>query len=945
MGDEQQTILLSPEEELTSVRERLERAQARRITLVIPAQTQLRSHVGWRLIHARMRELGKELLVISPDRQVRAVAKAAGFQVAETQQEASSSNRPRLGGTRPGAINTRSAGRSRVGSSRSGSQSQPSQQPGARRRLSSNISNRPATRPSTPSRPSYEEEEETFERIRRREEEASQRPQSAPPPLFEESEDNPHQAYNFSIQATPAVRPSVPHRAEDDEETFKNTYEADYEKAQPIRKAVREGTRPSSPPPGQRLPRESYGASRFEEVEEDVPDIADRSTEVMENKIEDLGDTGLIDMPEIHDDQPLDTPGARQRAWGAQPRSSTGQIQPGQRPSPRAPRSAPSGFDDDDDLLAMPEQPARGPSSSPRSSRGLSQGQRRSQSLNPNQGRRSSQSLNPNQGRRASQSLAPGAGQRGSQSRNPDAGQRSSQPLDLRAGPRPSQTLAPVQGQRGSRGSQSPDLRSGSRGSQPIDLRAGQGSSQTLSPGAGSRGSKASRPASQENAGLRVVPASQPPPRQQFVPPTTSRQRTPRYNSRGMTIFLTALALLLVVGIALFYFVPSATVTIALTASPYSQTVHLNAMTSPQPNAPDQTLAHILVYTKPVSDQGMAHGTTRVGNAQAHGVVTFTNSGNANVDIPTNTVIATPDGTQFLTGADALVVAGTTLPGVPVAAQQSGENGNVEANTITTIPANSLSTIAQSSHLSAGTVTTNNLSVTNDQPTGGGGAATVPAVTQHDYQTLALKLHQDLQQALQNWLATQVHTGDARGQLVPDVLGSSKPLADEQINVTPQVGQPASNGTFTGTLTLRVSVLVARSKDLQAAAGRQLNAAALQMHPAKMLAAQLPVTLNQLQSTSAQDGRTLAISASASGSLIPQLDPNAIASSLTNKGTGQAQSDLKKGIGTSNLTGVKDVKISIFPSFFSTLPWQAGRIRVILQPVQGTPPPSIKNGS
>src|SRR5258708_8783188 len=98
MADEQ-TIYLSAEEELTSVRERLEKTQARKIILVIPPQTQLRSHVGWRLIHARMRELGIELQVICPDRQVRAVARAAGFKVSETQESPSKSSR--IGSTRP----------------------------------------------------------------------------------------------------------------------------------------------------------------------------------------------------------------------------------------------------------------------------------------------------------------------------------------------------------------------------------------------------------------------------------------------------------------------------------------------------------------------------------------------------------------------------------------------------------------------------------------------------------------------------------------------------------------------------------------------------------------------------------------------------------------------------------------------------------------------------
>src|SRR5258708_32760302 len=109
MADEQ-TIYLSPDEELTTVRERLKKTNARRITLVIPSQTTLRSHVGWRLIHARMRELGIELTVICPDRQVRSVARAAGFKVAESQE--SPSNRSRIGGgTQPGRHNTKSRGR------------------------------------------------------------------------------------------------------------------------------------------------------------------------------------------------------------------------------------------------------------------------------------------------------------------------------------------------------------------------------------------------------------------------------------------------------------------------------------------------------------------------------------------------------------------------------------------------------------------------------------------------------------------------------------------------------------------------------------------------------------------------------------------------------------------------------------------------------------------
>jgi hypothetical protein len=90
----EQIIYLGPEEELTNVRERLENTNAGRIILVIPPQTQLRSHVGWRLLRTRVRELGQDVLIISSDRQIRAVAKAAGFRVAES-LESPPSDRPR----------------------------------------------------------------------------------------------------------------------------------------------------------------------------------------------------------------------------------------------------------------------------------------------------------------------------------------------------------------------------------------------------------------------------------------------------------------------------------------------------------------------------------------------------------------------------------------------------------------------------------------------------------------------------------------------------------------------------------------------------------------------------------------------------------------------------------------------------------------------------------
>jgi len=95
MADEQY-IYLSPEEDLTSVRERLKKIPNRHIVLVVPPQTQLRSHVSWRLLHSSAKQQGKDVSINSPDRQIRSVAKAVGFRVVDS-LEAPGSSKSRTG--------------------------------------------------------------------------------------------------------------------------------------------------------------------------------------------------------------------------------------------------------------------------------------------------------------------------------------------------------------------------------------------------------------------------------------------------------------------------------------------------------------------------------------------------------------------------------------------------------------------------------------------------------------------------------------------------------------------------------------------------------------------------------------------------------------------------------------------------------------------------------
>lgn len=867
MADEQ-TIYLSPEEELTSVRERLERTQARRIILVIPQQTSLRSHVGWRLIHARMRELGKELLVISPDRQVRAVARAAGFKVTETQEPSSNRSRP-SSPSRQGPPNTRGSVRSRAGSSRSGPQSQASQPPGGRRRLASGPSNRPMP-PVTPLLSDYEEEP-TLERPRRSEPQAPGSQPIAPAALFGQSSEQFGPPYDFRINTTPAISPSVPHIEENEDEESK--YYQDYHTANNIRASAGGVSQPQERPAPEAGESRATAISRWnavdpyayleeeqqqtslpeqraavrsplDELDAETPDISDRSTEIISDDIEDLGDMGALNLPQV-------TPAPQEEKVPPppSPRPRTGPMQPSRR-SPRAPRTD---LTDDEDLLALPDRPV--PPLPARSSRDLSGARpRQSQKLPPEASPRVSASL------RRSQALAAGNA--------PQAGTR------LRA--------APVPG-------------------------AGQAPNRQLiaTPGAAAR---------------------------QHVP------RKSRRGNRSLVILFTAVVVLLAIALLLLYLVPTATVTISLQAQTFSQNVQLNATTDSGASLPNKVMAQQVQHDFSVSGQGTASGTTRVGNAKAQGLVTLTNNGNVNVIIPTGTVVATASGVQFVTGAEVAVPRESSYPAVPVSAQQAGEIGNVGANTITVIPPASLNSIAQYNHTGVSSL---NLAIANTRPTSGGGAANVPAVAARDLQGLVHTLHEKLKQEVNSWLTAQLHTGDMRGALTPDVLNSAKPLPEEQLSGAPGAGQPASSGTFSGTLSLHTSVLVVRAAALQAAARPQLNAAAARLHPASMLATHLPITLTNSKGTPSKDGTTLAIRAKATGEIIRQLSLQNISNALTGKGVGQVTSGLQASLAQA---GVRDVQVSVFPSFLNIMPLQAGRIQVILRPVMQTSPENVPNG-
>ena len=396
-----------------------------------------------------------------------------------------------------------------------------------------------------------------------------------------------------------------------------------------------------------------------------------------------------------------------------------------------------------------------------------------------------------------------------------------------------------------------------------------------------------------------------------------------------------ALILLLLIGVGLFYYGTAATVTITVPSKTISlNSFTLDASTSTQSKFPNSVTSQVLTDHASVSGTGTATGHTSQGNAVASGIVNFTNHGQQLVRVPSNTVLTTNAGTgsiSFVTAANAVIPpTSSSIPytPVPVKAQNTGGSGNVAANTIVVVPPASLSTIAQASNLSTSQI---NLSVTNPDPLTGGGATQVPAATQNDLQALKTSLHAQLQNQIKAWLQQQLHQGDIAGKFFPNVVDSKQPLLEEQLTQTPAVGVALASKSFSGTLSVTVNVLVVRHNNLVVAAESQLNAAARKTVPNPYtLSAQSPVHVNILKSTPAADGKSIAITMSASGLAVLQVDTRAVSAFLAGKTKDQAVSAVSTG--DAGPRGVEKVEISISPSFLNIMPFRPDHIRIDVIP-------------
>ena len=367
MTDEQ-IIYLSPEEELTNVRERLEHAQAQRIILVIPSQTQLRSHVGWRLLHARTRELGKDVLVISSDRQIRSVAKAAGFRVADSQES------PPSGGTRPG---------NRPGRTGTGGRTSPRLRAAPANDRGSSTDIRIRSHPQPMPRDFIASDREP----------APQEPESHAHDTSPGAVSHPEQAtfetqsqqygpdHDFRGNTSPPIFPTEDEREFDEHDSLVE----DYNVAQSIRQAAQppEAPVPAEKPGSTPLAHEAFdpfastedwqparlpeqrGAASIDELDEGVPDISEYPTDLIAaGEIEDLGDEG--DIVQSHTVSPRPWP----EPVSEEPAATESSHIHGMRPRNNRQGVLPEDLETEDALPPVPNQPAHpvSPSSPPRPS-------------------------------------------------------------------------------------------------------------------------------------------------------------------------------------------------------------------------------------------------------------------------------------------------------------------------------------------------------------------------------------------------------------------------------------------------------------------------------------------------------------------------------------------------------------------------------------------------
>ena len=952
MSDEQ-TIYISPEDDLTTVRERLEQIPSRKIRLVIPSQTQLRSHVAWKLLYARTRELAKEVLIVSSDPQVRSVAHAVKFKVAHSLESPSSPGRPKGGGRAGVGRSNAASSRSRPTAS-SSTTTQVAKEPGSKRGGSGPSR---STRPPLPGRdpdrsesspstlpegrervlpprqaPSLRQEEPRTGIPHEPRSQRSKRPQRNE--IREERGERPNQFYGLHVEGPSAIHPLPLNQIEEPDLLIE-----DYNQAQDIRQAATGGMpviqelegenrgpagAGTSPAPTA-SPASTVGPMSTARPAPTVGPVPTASTSPTDQSHRPISQVYGEDDPFIYMQDDSSPPAlAEQKGEATLQGGEVSQELPFLQSSAISdlPTHALEGqvkYLGDDEVDSMP----------PLSSSGESPGatQARSRAYNPfdeedEQLEERSAGLSPRP-----YGVPPWGGQvQGRDKPRPyesPARQTSDEEEDqLPILPEPSTPMQVPQA------ISLPMLRAQSkplvRTSKPLSARAG-GQTPPPTPVQKPRTGPTTRNGSRvpASAASRSVPPPTQPSRGSASPQSATGTHTRRPVTgnrllrlpRRLYLVLASIVVVCIILCGVLYLNMASTVKLSVVTQNYS---HPITLTLSEKNQPGIVHAKLIKNTFTQIGSGTATGTTMQVTNQATGIVNFTNTGTTSVQIETGTTITTASDIKFVTTATALIPpqgAPNTVPlPVPIQAANQGVAGNVLAGSITVIPPDSLASIAaaQTPPVTADSLK-ETLAVSNPEATTGGDAHEVPAVTQQDLANAKQDLHQQLVGPMNAWV--QQNTKNALfGQLV----------TTDTLTNAPTVDTAEPNKSFSATITVNASILVAPLNDAQQIAVSQLNNAAhadQQLGPAFAIIGGVSIDLAH---QSAGGGNTVTVPAS--GKAGPNLEQTELKNSIKGKSRGEAKTILRGN------RRIKTVDIQTQPSIFPWVsPW-ADHINVIIQP-------------
>ncbi|MDQ6662759.1 MAG: baseplate J/gp47 family protein [Chloroflexota bacterium] len=887
---DEKILYLSDDDDVTSVRERLKGTEAQKIILVIPKETKLHTNLSWRLLYRDTQDLGKEVHIISPDAHIRDIAREAGFKISPPKKASSPG-----AGTSPGSTRTSKKASPRLRQSQS------------RREIATRRSGTPRTpQPPQPAQPSQEIPTiptiTDLPSMAPRKEERGEVDIPSASATFGEKKKQYGPPYNFRVENAPSLHP-VHDTSEEDEDDWE---QKKYQEAQNFRQSFYANA-PDTMVPPERAPfsdQQTEGSQLHEPASQEEP---------------------LSTIEDVHQPSTLSEQRARAFVDGVDMHTSLTDISEPPTEIVVEEVREPATF------VLHPDDPSLNL---------LQQDQQDWQQEDQSRQRRRFGQGDQEVFRTYGVPRTARASRGGYRPQPPQ-----SQPADYDSD---DELAAPVADQQSQNMSPQP---SSVRPQHPSGkLPAAEISGETLAggqfkvpkavimPGTGTRQSKSSAPQQKPVRETRQPQKSRdgamsPTPLRSMKHPAQEKKK-----KNGWLPLLIAILLLFLLGV-LAYVGPSAAVTVFLPSKGFSEPMKLTANASSTLNAVQQTVPAELLKSDVirVTGKGQATGSIKVGKNNATGNVVFTNNGTKQVDIPTGTVVTTSKGVQFATTADVVILtAGSNVGNKNVTTIQAvspGEFGNVPANTIVTIPADSSSKIQQ-----ANPGTTINLSVTNTDPTLGGGAGNATAVSSSDVQAEQAVLTKQLHDEVQSWLNKQVHSGDEAGQ----------PVLNEVVTTSPAVGNTAADGSFSETIIAHPTVLVIRASEIQKAAMAQLNEAVSKskQYQGYAVVQSQPVKVNSLKNTASKDGSSLSLSFTTIGQIVPQhieqeLPGLVAGKSVSSFTKGQKQNGIQHYL-ISNPdpkadTAYKtlDATITVNPGFWSWVTSLTSRIDVHVVPVPG----------